>query len=37
MLAAPYRRLTELTGTAGLVPFDDAVEALRVRKDRGRA
>jgi Xaa-Pro aminopeptidase len=32
MLAAPYRRLTELAGVAELVPIDDTVEALRVRK-----
>jgi Xaa-Pro aminopeptidase len=32
MLAAPHTRLTELAGVAKLVPIDDAVEALRVRK-----
>jgi Xaa-Pro aminopeptidase len=32
MLVAPYRRLTELAGAAELVPIDDAVEVLRVRK-----
>ncbi len=32
MLAAPYRRLTDVAGKTELVPIDDAVEALRVRK-----
>lgn len=32
MLAGPYKRLTELASAAELVPIDDVVEALRVRK-----
>lgn len=32
VLADPWRRLAELSAPSELVPFDDAVEALRVRK-----
>jgi Xaa-Pro aminopeptidase len=32
MLVAPYRRLCELTAPGELVPADDAIERLRVRK-----
>ena len=32
LLADPYRRLAQLAAPAELVPFDDAVEALRVHK-----
>lgn len=32
LLAGPYRRLVELAAPAELVPFEDEVEALRVRK-----